>query len=427
MAKKKQERNAKIDALRALAKHDPQDDVVKEVIPTGHTELDYYISRGLYQDEHGKDLTYNEEIVYGVPTGKLVMFWGGEACGKSSLAYRITGNAQRMGKPVYWIDAENSFSPQLARINGVNTDEIIIQKMWDKEDPDIIFDAETILDKVIEACKLGVGVVVVDSVGALVPRYVMDNPSDKDTMAALARVLGKTLGKIAGYAAANNVLVIFINQLQINPGVMFGSPEKTKGGKTLEHMVSLSLKMTKLTAEKWLHFTENEKGHPELIAGSASIQLQKNRFSSPIRESVYIPVYYKYYFPDAEQIIFDYGRKTKTISVRTGTYSWMGISGVGRQNFLNDLKSNNRIEELINAIKADAEKLEIPLPPELLNFDHHKHFKDANKVFQKEEQNDYDPDLVSPKGRASKKSKKEEKAAEPEAMLASDSEQNPEI
>lgn len=422
----KKPKNSKIDALRALAKHDPKDDLISEVIPTGHPELDYYISRGLYQDEHGQDIQYNEEIVYGIPVGKLVQFYGGEGCGKSSLAYRIIGNAQRMGKACFWVDAENSFSPQLARINGVDTDQLVIQKMWDKDDPEKIFDAEAILDIMMEACKRGAGVVVLDSVGALVPRYVMENPADKDTMAALARVLGKTLSKLAGYAAANNVLVIFINQLQMNPGVTFGNPEGTKGGKTLAHMVSLTLKMTKLTAEKWLHFVETDKGEPELIAGSASVQIQKNRFASPVRESVYIPIYYKFYFPDAEGIIFDYGRKTKTITVRMGVYSWSGIKGNGRSEFLSALKDSGRIEELIAEIVAAAEKEEIPLPPEILNYEKHVHFKDSNKVYQKatdEGGEEYDPEAAAPK----KKGKKKAASTEPEAVLEAAISDNPEI
>lgn len=419
MAQKKA-KNPKIDALRALAKHDPKDDIISEVIPTGHAELDYLISRGLYQDEYGQDLTYNEEIIYGLPTGKLIEFYGGEGCGKSSLAYRVVGNAQRMGKACFWVDAENSFSPQLARINGVNTDDIIIQKMWDKEDPEKIFDGETILDIMMDACRKGAGVVVLDSIGALVPRYVMDNPADKDTMAALARLLGKTLSKLAGYAAANNVLVIFINQLQMKPGVMFGNPEGTKGGKTLDHMVSLILKMTKLTAEKWLHHVENDKGDPELIAGTASCHIQKNRFASPVRESVYIPIYYKFYFPDAASVVFDYGRKTKTISARTGVYSWGGLKVNGRSDFLAELEASGRIVELIAEITAAAEKEEIPLPPEILNYSKHAHFKDCNKVINKAESDqEYDPEVATKK--SSKRSKKKEEA---EVVAASD---NPEI
>lgn len=419
MAKKT--KNPQIDALRALAKHDPADDVISEVIPTGHAELDYLISRGLYQDEHGQDIPYNEEIIYGIPVGRLVQFYGGEGCGKSSLAYRIAGNAQRMGKAVFWIDSENSFSPQLARINGVDTSDIIIQKMWDKEDPEKIFDAETILDLVMDACKKGAGVVVLDSIGSLVPRYVMENPAEKDTMAALARVLGKTLGKIAGYAASKKVLVIFINQLQMNPGVTFGNPEGTKGGKTLAHMVSVTLKMTKLTAEKWLHFVETEKGEPEMIAGTASVQIQKNRFASPVRESVYVPIYYKFYFPDAEGIIFDYGRKTKAISARVGVYSWSGIKGTGRSEFLEKLKESERIGELVAEIKTLGEKEEIALPPEVLNWEKHITFSKTNKVYQNVVADTEGADYV-PEVKSSKKSKKT-KVAE----VVVNTEENPEI
>ena len=415
MAKAK--KDGKLEALRALANYDPKDDIVTDFIPTGYSELDYYISRGMYQDEHGRDLEFSDDDkpMYGIPTGKLVQFYGGEACGKSSLAYRICGNAQRMGRAVFWIDAENSFSHQLARINGLDVDSIVIQKNYDKDDPEKVFDAETILDRMMAACKAGAGVVVLDSVGAIVPRYVMENSADKDTMAALARVLGKTLGKLAGYAAANNTLVIFINQLQMNPGVSFGNPEGTKGGKTLAHMVSITLKMTKLTAEKWLHYADNEKGEAEVIAGSASVQIQKNRFASPVRETIRIPVYYKYYFPNAEDVIFDYGRRTKVIAARSGTFTWGKIKEEGKAAFLGALSEHGSISNLVADIKEKAEAEDLPLPPEIVNFEQHTKFQASNEVYQKE----VDGEGVEQSKKTNKKSKKSKSDA-PLAEVAVD-------
>lgn len=353
-----------------------------------------------------------------------MQFFGGEGCGKSSLAYRTVANAVRMGKEVFWIDAENSFSKQLAKINGLDYRDITIQHMWDKKDPKKIFDAETILDRVQEACQLGAGVVVLDSIGAIVPKYVMDNPADKDTMAALARTLGKTLGKIAGFAAANNVLVIFINQLQMKPGVMFGNPEGTKGGKTLAHMVSLTLKMNKLTAEKWMHYADDENGEPQLVAGTASVHIEKNRFASPVRQGVHIPIYYKYYFPNAEEIIFDYGRKTKTISSRTGTFSWQKIKADSKADFIEALKKAGSLQELVNEIKEAAEKNEILLPTEIVNYENHAHFAATNEVYQKDE--DVSEDGVELTKKNNKKSKKG-KSKSDEPLVEVVAEETPEL
>jgi hypothetical protein len=107
-----------------------------EFIPTGHAELDYVIASGL--------LTNTEDSVKtgGIPTGKLMMIYGGEAGGKSSLAYAICGNAQRMGKIPIWIDVENSFSESLAKINGVDLAKIGRRSMFDKNDTDKVFDGE---------------------------------------------------------------------------------------------------------------------------------------------------------------------------------------------------------------------------------------------------------------------------------------------
>ncbi len=399
MAKK----NPKLDALRNLANHDPDLDKNSQIIPSGHSELDFYISRGLYEDEHGQTIEYDEEVLYGFPSGKLAMLYGGEGCGKSSLAYRIGGNAQQMGRVVFWIDAENSFSPQLAKINGLDPDQIAIQRLFDTNDPDKIFDAETILDIVMDACKKGAGVVVLDSVASLVPKYVMDNPTEKDTVAVLARVLGKSLSKIAGYAAANDTLVIFLNQLRVNPGQMFGNPEGTTGGNALRHFVSITLKMNKLSSKEAYHYVQDDEGSETLIAGSTNVWIEKNRFASPHREAVKIPIYYRYYFPDAEEIIFDYGRKTRVISVRKGVYSWNDIKVEGREDFMSAVKASDAIGGLVEAIREAAVEKGIPIPPEVVNYEKHVQFGQNNEVQQGKEPPDFDPDKEAPKRKQTKK------------------------
>jgi len=404
----KKQRNSKLDALQNLAGDEAP--ILKTNIPTGHPELDFYISRGLFEDEHGRSLEYDEEKIYGIPSGILAMFFGGEAGGKSSLAYRVCGNAQRMGRIPFWIDAENSFSEQLAKINGLDPsrDAMIIQKLFDPSNPEKVFDAETILDRMMEACKEGAGVVVLDSVAGLIPKYVMDNPAEKDTMAILARVLGKTLGKLAGYAAANDVLIIFINQLRVNPSQTWGNPEGTTGGNALMHFCSLILKINKLTSKDTYHYIEDDDGNETLIAGTSNVWLNKNRFAVPHKEGIRIPIYYKYYFPEIEEIIFEYGRKSKAIRVRSGIYSWDGNRVEGRSNFIKTIRDAGKLTALVADIRVASEENGVPLPPEIINYEKHAIFDKENKVKRGEEPADYDP-----KVRPSKKKSKDKPPALP--------------
>ena len=344
-----------------------------EFIPTGHAELDYTIASGLLRNDESEIKTG------GLPTGKLVMIYGGEGGGKSSLAYSICGSAQRMGKVPIWIDVENSFSESLAKINGVDLSKIGRKSMYDKNNPDKVFDGEYALDCVMEACKKGAGVVVLDSIASLVPRYVMENPADKDTMAALARLLGKTVNKICSFAAANNTLVIFINQLRVNPGAMFKDPEGFPGGKAIAHACSVILKLNKKNAKDSYTYIEDDEGNEKLIAGAANIFIQKNRFAPPHFGGITIPIYYEHYFPQVEETAFEYGRQTKLITVRNGVFSWNGIKVEGKKPFIAELVAKDKVGDLVRQIKEAADEANVVLPAAILNYDKHVAFTEQNK------------------------------------------------
>ena len=357
-----------------------------EFIPTGHAELDYIISSGLLSGDE------NEIKTGGLPTGKLVMFYGGEGAGKSSLAYAVCGAAQRMGKIPIWVDVENSFSESLAKINGVDLAKIGRKNMFSRKaiDPkknakesattaDIIGDGEFALDAVMDACRKGAGVVVLDSIGALVPRYVMENDADKDTMAALARLLGKTVNKICSLAAANNTLVIFINQLRINPGAMFKNPEGYPGGKAIAHACSVILKLNKVNAKDAYTYIEDDNGEQKMIAGAANAFIEKNRFAPPHFGGIRIPIYYEHYFPQVEETAFECGRQTKLISIRNKVYSWGGIKVEGKKAFVAELVKQGKVDELVMAIKEAADETDVVLPAAMLNYEKHIAFAQQNK------------------------------------------------
>jgi len=353
-----------------------------EFIPSGHPELDYIIASGLLADDANAVADGEVRPVGGFPTGKIVMLYGEPGGGKSSLAYAVCGAAQRMGKIPIWIDVENSFSESLAKINGVDLKKLGRKGMYDKDDPDKVFGGEYALEAVMDACKKGAGVVVLDSVASLVPKYVMENSSEKETMALLARLLGRTVNKICSLAAANNTLVIFINQLRVNPGAMFKNPEGYPGGNAIGHACSVILQINKAGGKDAYTYIEDEENgnKPKMIAGSAKVFVRKNRFAAPHFGGITIPIYYANYFPKIEETIFEFGRQTKLISVRNGVYSWGGFKVEGKKEFIAEIVANNKVNELVTAIKKEAEKNEkIILPASILSYDKHVAFTEQNK------------------------------------------------
>lgn len=339
-------------------------------IPTGHTELDYRISKG---EAEASD---SENPIFGIPLGSVCMIYGGPGGGKSSIAYRICGNGQQMGYTPVWIDVENSYSPQLAKINGCDPAKMGRIRMYDMDNPEEIFYAEAIMDKVKQAIKAGADIVVIDSIAALVTKSELEASAEKDHMAPLARLLGKTLPAINSLASAHNALVVCINQLRTKPGVMFGNPEGYKGGNTLPHQASVILKVNKLNSRESLVFIEREDGKDELIAGSANVWIEKSRFSMPHKEGIRIPVYYKPYFPNLEEIVFNFGREVKVISKRVSTYSWRDLKIDGRDQFIEALTEID-LTELIEELTAAAAEKQIPIPAEILNYDSHKQIRDS--------------------------------------------------
>lgn len=364
-------------------------------IPTGHFILDFVIHYGC--DPTKIDLNaidgYNPSKSLGLPLGKLVEFFGGEGGGKSSLAYRVCGYAQRMGYTAAWIDAEHSFSESLATINGCDPESIIY--------PNTNLCAEDILDLIQFLCKSqkvpmekdgkevfvdAPKVIVVDSIASLVPKARAEANSEQQFMGLLPRIMSDNLGKIADAAEANNVLLIFVNQLREKIGMLWGNPETSPGGHALKHFFSLRLKITKKSSKDAnIYKMDDETGEEKLIGRYSYVRLEKNRFAKPFLDSLEIPIYFENYFPDIEEMIFDAGRQVKVISVRKGIFSWGEIKIEGRKNFINHLKDKNLISDLIKEIKLKADESAVVLPPELIKYnpDDVKEKKDKDDISRK--------------------------------------------
>jgi recombination protein RecA len=338
-----------------------------EFIPTGHPVLDQTIASGhIVSKDKANEMS--ETTTGGLPRGKISMLYGGPGSGKSSLAYRVCGYAQQMGGLACWYDTELSFSPQLAIINGVDMKYI---GRYDIHECGNKFYGEAILDSMIDACNKGAAVVVLDSVADLIPKTISENTLEKETMGLLARMLARGLPKIAQAAAKSNTCVILINQLRTKIGNIYGSPDTTTGGNALPHNSSVIIKMNKLNSKETQIILQEDDGTEIVIGQTSNCYLEKNRFGIPHREAIPVPVYFKPYFPEFEEILFNVGRRCKSISVRNGVFSWGGIKEEGRKAFIEAIKEQGKIDELVAEVKDVATAESTPLPPEILNYESH--------------------------------------------------------
>lgn len=360
-------------------------------IPTGYFNLDFAIHYGKSPNDvdlHSME-DYNPEKTLGLPLGKLVEFFGEEGSGKSYLAYRVCGNAQKLGYNVAWIDAEESFSKALAEINGCNVPEVQVISTAKND-----MHAEDVIDMVVALCEaekvpqMSKGkiiqvdaprVIVVDSIAALVPKYTAENQSDAQSVAMLARILSQNIGKVTGAAGRNDVLVIFINQLREKVGLLYGNPEHSPGGHAVKHAVSAKIKITRRKNKEAQVFRIDDNGEERLIGCHSYVSIDKNRFGPPYKGNIDIPIYYEAYFPDIEDIIFDAGRQLKLISVRQGVYNFQGFKHEGRRNFIDKLKEENKIDEMVESIKAKAEEIGSIIPPEIQMYQKYENSVQNNK------------------------------------------------
>jgi recombination protein RecA len=341
-------------------------------IPTGHFNLDFIIQYG--QNPTRVDLNnvegYDPAKTVGIPLGKLVEIFGEEGSGKSSLAYRICGYAQKLGYKAAWIDVEHSFQENLAYINGCDIDELYYSNMINHENPDDEYFAEDVIDYMIKMMKVGFDVIVLDSVANLIPKALFEASTEKEFMGLLSRLLSKSLGKLVSYAEKHGTLLVFINQLREKIGMTWGDPRTSPGGHSLHHNASLRLRMDKRDTQKADIFVPHpETGEDMLIGRHSKVTLVKNRFAKPYRESLDVPIFYEAYFPEIDEIAFDTGRQIKLISVRKGVFNWDGLKIEGRKQFVDHLIKEKLIDKLIEEIKVKASEKELILPPEIVLYE----------------------------------------------------------
>lgn len=219
-----------------------------EAIPTGSLALDLALGVG------------------GIPRGRIVEIYGPESSGKTTLAQHIVAECQNRGGVAAFVDAEHALDPEYAKNLGVMVDDLLISQ------PDT---GEQALDITEELVRSGaVDIVVVDSVAALVPKAEIDGSMEDQQMGLQARLMSKALRKLTGIIGKTNTTVIFINQLRMKIGVMYGNPETTTGGNALKYYSSLRLDIRR---------TEGLKGENGDVGNHVRVRVVKNKVAPPFR------------------------------------------------------------------------------------------------------------------------------------------------
>jgi len=261
----------------------------------------------------------------GVPRGRVVEIYGPESSGKTTLALSIIAQAQKKGGAVAFVDAEHALDPLYAKKLGVNIDEMLVSQ------PDSGEQALEIADMLVRSG--AVDVVVIDSVAALTPKAEIEGEMGEPQMGLHARLMSQALRKLTANIKRSNTLVIFINQIRMKIGVMFGNPETTTGGNALKFYASVRLDIRRIGAIK--------KGE-EVIGNQTRVKVVKNKLAPPFRQTEFDIIYNEGISKEGELI--DIGAELGVVD-KTGAWFSYGKEriGQGKDNARQFLKDNPAI------------------------------------------------------------------------------------
>jgi len=280
----------------------------------------------------------------GLPRGRVVEIYGPESSGKTTLTLQVVAEMQKMGGTAAFIDAEHALDPSYAQKLGVNLTDLLISQ------PDTGEQALEIADMLVRSG--GVDVIVIDSVAALTPRAEIEGEMGDQMVGLHARLMSQALRKLTANIKKTNTLVIFINQIRMKIGVMFGSPETTTGGNALKFYASVRLDIRRIGSIK--------KGD-EVIGNETRVKVVKNKVSPPFREAIFDILYGEGTSREGE--IIELGVIHKLVDKSGAWYAYKGEKiGQGKDNAREFLKANPAIAQEIEARVREAVGVASPQP-----------------------------------------------------------------
>ena len=293
------------------------------VIPTGSIGLDMALGVG------------------GIPRGRIIEIFGPESSGKTTLSLHIVAEAQKAGGVCAYIDAEHAMDPDYTKKLGVNINNLLISQ------PDNGEQALEIVESLVRTGKIDV--IVVDSVAALTPKDEIEGDMGAYHVGKQARLMSQALRKLTAIVARSKTVVIFINQIRMQIGVMFGNPETTPGGKALKFYTSVRLDIRKIAQIK--------KGE-EVVGSRTRVKVVKNKVAAPFKQTEFDIIYGEGISREGEMMAL--GEKFKIVETSGNTYSYVPAGeksekvklGVGYDSTRKFLKENRKIgDQILKEIK----------------------------------------------------------------------------
>ncbi len=282
----------------------------------------------------------------GLPKGRVVEIYGPESSGKTTLTLQVVAEAQKLGGTAAFIDAEHALDPNYAEKLGVNVDELLVSQ------PDTGEQALEITDMLVRSG--AVDIVIIDSVAALTPKAEIEGEMGDSHMGLQARLMSQALRKLTGNIKRSNVMVIFINQIRMKIGVMFGSPETTTGGNALKFYASVRLDIRRIGAIK--------KGD-EVVGNQTRVKVVKNKVAPPFKQAEF-EILYGYGISRLGELI-DLGVQNDIVDKAGSWYSYGDDRiGQGKDNAREFLKAHpemaDEIEKRVRAILMPPPVVAVP-------------------------------------------------------------------
>ncbi len=295
-----------------------------EVVPTGSLALDIALGVG------------------GLPRGRVVEIYGPESSGKTTLTLQVAASSQRQGGTVAFIDAEHALDPAYAQRLGVKVDELLVSQ------PDTGEQALEIADMLVRSG--AVDVIIVDSVAALTPKAEIEGEMGDSHMGLQARLMSQALRKLTANIKRANTLVIFINQIRMKIGVMFGNPETTTGGNALKFYASVRLDIRRVGSVK---------NGDEIVGSETRVKVVKNKVAPPFKQAEFDILYNEGISREGELI--ELGVLHNIVDKAGAWFSYAGQRiGQGKDNSRNFLKENPAMAQEIEDKIRDKFKKTTP-------------------------------------------------------------------